>query len=646
MLCNVKLIAEPWDIGDGGYQVGAFPNGWSEWNDIYRQTLRRFWRGDDNVAGDLAHCMTGSSVQFQHDGRSPRSSINHVTVHDGFTLEDLVSYEHKHNEANGEDNRDGSDDNLSVNCGVEGATDDPAILAMRRRRKRNQLACLFLAQGVPLLLAGDEVGNSQNGNNNAYCQDNEIGWVDWSKAGSEDDLTALDRRTDPAAPRFSPAQAAPLAGWPEGGRLLRREMADAAGRRDDGSRLEFAARALPVLRAGGAARRRQAAVRRAQPHRHAGRNHLSGVAGRDRAGAACSTPRTGRSMRSRCRPAPTGARTCAACWPSRASRERATALRSAASDRGVTFRLWAPAAREVSLVLDQPLAMPGTDGWFELHVAEAGPGTRYRFRIDGEIEIPDPASHFQPDDVHGPSEVIDHAAIQWQADGLEGPAMGAARCSSEAHVGTFTREGTFRAMIERLDHLAETGITALELMPVADFPGRWNWGYDGVLLFAPDCAYGRPEDLKALIDAAHARGLMVFLDVVYNHFGPEGNYLHRIAPRFFSDEHHTPWGAAIDYRVPEVRAFAIENALHWLRDYRFDGLRLDAVHAIVEPGEPHILTELATAVNAFAAQSGRHIHLVLENDDNAARFLRHAEAAGGSIARSGTTTITTPGTCC
>jgi isoamylase len=191
VLCNVKLIAEPWDLGEGGYQVGAFPNGWSEWNDAYRQTLRRFWRGDDNVAGDLAHCMTGSSVQFQHDGRSPRASINHVTVHDGFTLEDLVSYEHKHNEANGEDNHDGSDDNLSINCGVEGATDDPAVIAMRRRRKRNQLACLFLAQGVPLLLAGDEVGNSQNGNNNAYCQDNEIGWVDWSKAGSEDDFTGF-----------------------------------------------------------------------------------------------------------------------------------------------------------------------------------------------------------------------------------------------------------------------------------------------------------------------------------------------------------------------------------------------------------------------------------------------------------------------
>ena len=191
VLCNVKLIAEPWDIGAGGYQLGAFPAGWSEWNDFYRHTVRRFWRGEPNHIGDLAHCMTGSSAQFRHDGRSPRASINHVTVHDGFTLADLVRYERKHNQANGEDNRDGTDDNLSTNCGVEGETDNAAILALRRRLKRNQLACLLLAQGVPLLLAGDEVGNGQGGNNNAYCQDNEIGWIDWSKRGSADDLTAF-----------------------------------------------------------------------------------------------------------------------------------------------------------------------------------------------------------------------------------------------------------------------------------------------------------------------------------------------------------------------------------------------------------------------------------------------------------------------
>ena len=289
------------------------------------------------------------------------------------------------------------------------------------------------------------------------------------------------------------------------------------------------------------------------------------------------------------------------------------------SDAGVTFRLWAPAVREAALLLDEPVPMTKDDGWFEVHVADAGPGTRYRFRIDGELDIPDPISHFQPDDITGPSEVIDHSLYRWQTADWKGLPWEHA-VFLETHVGTFTAEGTYRAMIGKLDHLADTGITALELMPLADFPGRWNWGYDGVLPFAPDSAYGTPEDLKALIDAAHARGIMVFLDVVYNHFGPEGNYLYRLSPQFFA-EAHTPWGVAIDYRVPEVRAYVIENALHWLHDYRFDGLRLDAVHAIVDPGEPHVLTDLAKAVNALAAGSGRHIHLVLENDDNATRFL-------------------------
>jgi maltooligosyltrehalose trehalohydrolase len=292
------------------------------------------------------------------------------------------------------------------------------------------------------------------------------------------------------------------------------------------------------------------------------------------------------------------------------------------SDRGVTFRLWAPAARTVDLVLDEPLAMRGDGGWFTLHVPDAGHGTRYRFRIDSDIDIPDPASHFQPEDVHGPSEVIDHVAFQWQTKDWSGLPWERA-VFLEAHVGTFTRAGTFRAMIERLDHLADTGITALELMPVADFPGRWNWGYDGVLPFAPDSRYGRPDELKTLIDAAHARGLMVFLDVVYNHFGPEGNHLARVAPAFFSAA-QTPWGTAVDYRVPEVRAFAIDNALHWLREYRFDGLRIDAVHSLMSPGVPHILLDLAKAVHKFAAAIGRHIHLVLENDDNAVRFLSPA----------------------
>jgi glycogen operon protein len=191
VLAGIKLIAEPWDVGLGGYQVGAFPNGWSEWNDIYRNTMRRFWIGEPNLLGEVAGVMAGSALQFRHDGRGPRASINHVTVHDGFTLADLVSYAHKHNDANGENNSDGADDNASTNCGVEGPTDDPAILTTRRLLRRNQLASLLLAQGVPLLLAGDEAANSQGGNNNAYAQDNETGWVDWSRLESDDDLTGF-----------------------------------------------------------------------------------------------------------------------------------------------------------------------------------------------------------------------------------------------------------------------------------------------------------------------------------------------------------------------------------------------------------------------------------------------------------------------
>jgi isoamylase len=192
VLASVKLVAEPWDLGLGGYQVGAFPSQWSEWNDRYRSTLRRYWSGEGSLIGDVSSRMTASADLFHHDNRATRASINHITVHDGFTLMDLFSYNEKHNLDNGEDNRDGSSDNLSNNCGVEGPTDDPAINALRLQLRKNQLACLMLAQGVPLLLAGDEVGNTQNGNNNAYCQDNEIGWVGWESLGREgEDLTAF-----------------------------------------------------------------------------------------------------------------------------------------------------------------------------------------------------------------------------------------------------------------------------------------------------------------------------------------------------------------------------------------------------------------------------------------------------------------------
>jgi maltooligosyltrehalose trehalohydrolase len=291
---------------------------------------------------------------------------------------------------------------------------------------------------------------------------------------------------------------------------------------------------------------------------------------------------------------------------------------------GISFRLWAPAARRVELLLGQPQPMRrGDDGWFTLDASGVGAGTRYKFRIDDEIDVPDPASAFQPDDVSGPSEVIDHDSYRWRAPDWRGRPW-QQTVVIETHVGTFTPEGSYRAMIDKLDHLVRTGITALELMPLADFAGKRGWGYDGVLWYAPDSAYGRPDDLKTLIDEAHLRGLMVFLDVVYNHFGPEGNYLGRYAPNFFT-EAHTPWGNVIDYRVPQVRAFAIENALNWLHEYRFDGLRLDAVNTITETGKIPILHDISAAVGRLAAESARHIHLVLENGDNRASLLDPAQ---------------------
>jgi 1,4-alpha-glucan branching enzyme/maltooligosyltrehalose trehalohydrolase len=297
--------------------------------------------------------------------------------------------------------------------------------------------------------------------------------------------------------------------------------------------------------------------------------------------------------------------------------------------QGVRFRLWAPGCHQVNLCLGDgaheavlPMAAAGDD-WFELNVPGAGPGTRYRYEVNGGLRVPDPASRFNPDDVHAASEVIDPAAFDWHDGAWRGRPWEEA-VVYELHVGTFSPEGSFAGVAARLDYLAELGVTAIELMPVADFPGARNWGYDGVLPFAPDSRYGRPEALKALVQAAHAKGLMVLLDVVYNHFGPEGNYLHVYAKPFFSDRHHTLWGAAINFDGPDsrpVREFFIHNALYWLTEYHFDGLRLDAVHAIIDDSEPHILDELAQRVHA-AIGPGRRVHLVLENDANEARYLR------------------------
>ncbi|MCB1966929.1 malto-oligosyltrehalose trehalohydrolase [Accumulibacter sp.] len=295
------------------------------------------------------------------------------------------------------------------------------------------------------------------------------------------------------------------------------------------------------------------------------------------------------------------------------------------ADGGVRFRLWAPGVATVGLQLDGAADLPMTaaaDGWFELTVAEAQPGSRYLFRLPDGLLVPDPASRFNPDDVHGASEVVAPAAFDWPDEEWRGRPWEEAAIY-ELHIGSFTTAGDFNGAIERLDYLVELGVTALEIMPVSDFPGARNWGYDGVLPFAPDAAYGRPEDFKRLIAAAHERGLMVLLDVVYNHFGPEGNYLHAYAPTFFNPAHETPWGAAINFDGEgsrTVRDFFVHNVLYWLEEFHLDGLRLDAIHAICDDSTPDIIEELAAAFKSVPGRA-RHVHMVLENEHNQARYL-------------------------
>lgn len=278
------------------------------------------------------------------------------------------------------------------------------------------------------------------------------------------------------------------------------------------------------------------------------------------------------------------------------------------------FALWAPDARSVSVILEQqpPIELlPAENGWYT-GVAPARPGDNYHYRIDGQLEVADPASRYQPEGVHGPSQVVKIAAYPWQHAWTGRPWHEAV--IQELHVGVL---GGYQGVASQLPRLAATGITAIELMPIGQFPGERNWGYDGVQPFATQQTYGSPEQLCNLIDQAHGHGLMVMLDVVYNHFGPDGNYLHQYASPFFREDRQTPWGASIDFRRPEVREFFIQNALMWLCEYRFDGLRLDAVHAI---DQPDFLIELAQRVRA-AVEPGRHVWLVLENEHNQACLL-------------------------
>jgi maltooligosyltrehalose trehalohydrolase len=302
------------------------------------------------------------------------------------------------------------------------------------------------------------------------------------------------------------------------------------------------------------------------------------------------------------------------------------------ADGRTRFRLWAPGARSVQLQLEGPDAtarrvnMEVNDGWYETQVDGLSVGDRYRYWIDDELAVPDPASRFNPDGVQGASAVIDATSFEWQDDQWSGRPWQEA-VIYELHVGTFTREGTYEALIPHLPALAKMGITALEILPVAAFSGERGWGYDGVLPYAPHHAYGTPDDFRRLVQAAHAQRLMVILDVVYNHFGPDGNYLPRYAQPFFTDRYQTPWGQAINFDgegSQVVREFFIQNALYWLEEFHLDGLRLDAVHAMYDGSKVHFIDELAQRVQAGPGRE-RPVHLILENHANEARRLRRSD---------------------
>jgi len=293
---------------------------------------------------------------------------------------------------------------------------------------------------------------------------------------------------------------------------------------------------------------------------------------------------------------------------------------------GIRFRLWAPAEARVDLVLDggnDPVAMtPAANGFFDTFVKGLGTGTRYRFTLSDGRQVPDPASRFQPDDVNGPSEAIDASAYCWR-ESWEGRDWDDI-VLYELHIGAFSLAGTFAGAASKLDHLAALGVTAVEIMPVSDFSGRWNWGYDGAFPYAPDASYGRPEDFKSFVEAAHGKGIAVLLDVVYSHFGPEGNFVPLYAPDFFTSRHKTPWGDAIQFdgaHARPVRDFFIENAEYWIEEFHLDGLRFDAVHAIKDDTRPDLLDELAERLRS---RSHWPIHLLLENESNDPRRLaRH-----------------------
>ncbi len=653
VLSQVKLIAEPWDLGEGGYQVGNFPIGWAEWNGKYRDVVRDYWRGEGGLMGQLAYRLTGSSDLYQHSGRRPYASINFITAHDGFTLYDLVSHNEKHNAANGEDNRDGDSHNRSWNCGAEGDTTDTEVLRLRQRQRRNLLATLVLAQGVPMLLAGDEMGRTQRGNNNAYCQDNELSWVDWQLAWLPDNRELFEftrhlidlRNRHPALRRRHFFQGQRIHGT--GVRDIIWLHPDASEISDDdwdhhharSFGLYLIGEALEEQDEGGQWTRdddlllllngHHETIRFALPWKGSCALVLDTTQpeyGRGREILDQSYLLEGRSLallsqrRQFDRVAPPQLR-----------RRYFMPFGAQVLEGGrIRFRLWAPAAERVDLLLETThgggvtIPMACTEaGWYELTSDRATAGDLYRYRIHGFGEVPDPASRYNPQGVHGPSQVLEPGQFVWNDRGWRGRPWEEA-IIYQLHVGAFTPQGTFAAARERLDYLVDLGITAIQLLPVGAFAGAHNWGFDGVLPFAPAASYGHPDDLKELIQAAHHKGLMVLLDLACHYFGPEGNYLSVYAPEFFARQATNLAGRSIDVTLPGGREFIIHNALYWLEEFHLDGLRLNAALFQDEQEQADLLAALARAVREGPGKH-RHCHLLLSHDRRAARYLRWAD---------------------
>lgn len=307
-------------------------------------------------------------------------------------------------------------------------------------------------------------------------------------------------------------------------------------------------------------------------------------------------------------------------------------------DLGTHFRVWAPSAERVAVVRrklrsdheQEHVLEREPDGYFSALVPDIGPGTLYSFRLDGGEPVPDPASRFQPLGPHGPSEVVDPERFRWKHRTFAGPPE-RGQVAYELHVGTFTREGTYTSALAALPKLAELGVTTIELMPLADFPGAFGWGYDGAALWAPSHLYGQPDELRALVDGAHGLGLAVILDVVYNHFGPDGNYLDRFSADYFTDRHANEWGKALNFDGPNssaVREFFCANAAYWIEEYRFDGLRLDATQSIIDDSPRHVLCDITDRARAAARQQNRRIFIAAENEPQNPQVVAASEDGG------------------